>query len=141
MPASLIDLLPRITADHRVERRYARHANKPSPYTTCGVSLPSHYTNCSIVATPTPMMQVVGTTGVGGRRRGAALEVEMCSHGDGQRAARLPSLLLLAPSKKHTAYSGDRIVSWIIYCWLVWYERKTLFPAENLRSFTSKRIG
>ena len=37
------------------------------------------------------------------------------------------------------ACSGGRIVSWIIYCWLVWCERKTRFPAENLRSFTSKR--
>ena len=36
---------------------------------------------------------------------------------------------------------GGRIVSWIIYCWLVWCERKTLFLAENLRSFTSKRTG
>ena len=35
---------------------------------------------------------------------------------------------------------GGRIVSWIIYCWLVRCERKTLFPAENLRSFTSKRM-
>ena len=40
-----------------------------------------------------------------------------------------------------SACSGGRIVSWIIYCWLVWCERKTLFPAENLRSFTSKRTG
>ena len=40
-----------------------------------------------------------------------------------------------------SACSGGRIVSWIIYCWLVWCERKTLFPAGNLRSFTSKRIG
>ena len=40
-----------------------------------------------------------------------------------------------------TACSGGRIVSWIIYCWLVWCERKTLFPAENLRSFTSERTG
>ena len=38
-----------------------------------------------------------------------------------------------------SACSGGRIVSWIIYCWLVWCERKTLFPAGNLRSFTSKR--
>ena len=37
--------------------------------------------------------------------------------------------------------SGGRIVSWIIYCWLVWCERKTLLMAENLRSFTSKRTG
>jgi len=37
------------------------------------------------------------------------------------------------------ACSGGRIVSWIIYCWLVWCERKTLFLTENLRSFTSKR--
>jgi len=37
--------------------------------------------------------------------------------------------------------SEDRIVSWIIYYWLVWCERKTLFPARNLRSFTSKRTG
>ena len=41
----------------------------------------------------------------------------------------------------HAACSGGRIVSWIIYCWLVWCERKTLFPIENLRSFTSKRTG
>ena len=40
-----------------------------------------------------------------------------------------------------SACSGGRIVSWIIYCWLVWCERKTLFPARNLRSFTSKRTG
>ena len=40
-----------------------------------------------------------------------------------------------------SACSGGRIVSWIIYCWLVWCERKTLFPAGNLRSFTSKRTG
>ena len=39
------------------------------------------------------------------------------------------------------ACSGGRIVSWIIYCWLVWCERKTLFLAGNLRSFTSKRTG
>jgi len=26
-----------------------------------------------------------------------------------------------------TACSGGRIVSWIIYCWLVWCERKILF--------------
>ena len=39
------------------------------------------------------------------------------------------------------ACSGGRIVSWIIYCWLVWCERKTLFPAGNLRSFTSKRTS
>ena len=38
-----------------------------------------------------------------------------------------------------TACSGGRIVSWIIYCWLIWCERKILFPAGNLRSFTSKR--
>ena len=37
--------------------------------------------------------------------------------------------------------SGGRIVSWIIYCWLVWCERKTLLPAGNLRSFMSKRTG
>jgi len=37
--------------------------------------------------------------------------------------------------------SGGRIVSWIIYCWLVWCERKTLFLTENLRSFTSTRTG
>ena len=35
--------------------------------------------------------------------------------------------------------SGGRIISWIIYCWLVWCERKILFPAGNLQSFTSKR--
>jgi len=40
-----------------------------------------------------------------------------------------------------SACSGGRIVSWIIYCRLVWCERKTRFPAGNLRSFTSKRIG
>jgi len=40
-----------------------------------------------------------------------------------------------------SAYSAGRIVSWIIYCWLVWCERKTLFPAGNLRSFTSKQTG
>ena len=28
-----------------------------------------------------------------------------------------------------TRCSGGRIVSWIIYCWLVWCERKTLFLA------------
>ena len=39
------------------------------------------------------------------------------------------------------ACSRGRIVSWIIYCWLVWCERKTLFPTENLRSFTIKRTG
>ena len=44
-------------------------------------------------------------------------------------------------SNIQTACSGCRIVSWIIYCWLVWYKRKTLFPAGNLRSFTSKRTG
>ena len=43
--------------------------------------------------------------------------------------------------REQAACSGGRIVSWIIYCWLVWCERKTLFPAENLRSFTSKRTG
>ena len=48
-----------------------------------------------------------------------------------------PRLLPADPS----ACSGDRIVSWIIYCWLVWCERKTLFSAGNLRSFTSKRTG
>jgi len=37
------------------------------------------------------------------------------------------------------ACSGGRIVSWIIYCWLVWCERKILFLTRNLRSFTSKR--
>jgi len=42
-------------------------------------------------------------------------------------------------SVEELACSGGRIVSWIIYCWLVWCERKTLFPAGNLRSFTSKR--
>ena len=42
---------------------------------------------------------------------------------------------------RFSACSGGRIVSWIIYCWLVWCERKTLFPAGNLRSFTSKRTG
>ena len=41
----------------------------------------------------------------------------------------------------YAACSGGRIVSWIIYCWMVWCERKTLFPAGNLRSFTSKRTG
>ena len=41
----------------------------------------------------------------------------------------------------YTTCSGGRIVSWIIYCWLVWCERKTLFPTGNLRSFTSKRTG
>ena len=30
------------------------------------------------------------------------------------------------------ASSGGHILSWIIYCWLVWCERKTLFPTENL---------
>ena len=40
-----------------------------------------------------------------------------------------------------SACSGGRIVSWIIYCWLVLCERKTLFPAGNLRSFTGKRTG
>ncbi|XP_066395847.1 uncharacterized protein [Miscanthus floridulus] len=40
-----------------------------------------------------------------------------------------------------SACSGGRIVSWIIYCWLIWCERKTLFPAGNLRSFTSKRTA
>jgi len=40
-----------------------------------------------------------------------------------------------------SACSGGRIVSCIIYCWLVWCERKTLFSAGNLRSFTSKRTG
>jgi len=44
-------------------------------------------------------------------------------------------------SHLHAACSGGRIVSWIIYCWLVWCERKTLFPAGNLRSFTNKRTG
>ena len=99
--------------------------NKPSPYTTCDVSLklPSQYTSCSIVATPTPMMQVVGATGVGGRRRGAALEVEMCSHGDGQRrAARLPCLLPLAPSKKH------RCQKWF---GLVWLKDTTILHLED----------
>jgi len=43
--------------------------------------------------------------------------------------------------KNLAACSGGRIVSWIIYCWLIWCERKTLFPAGNLRSFTSKRTG
>ena len=38
-------------------------------------------------------------------------------------------------------FSGGRKRSWIIYCWLVWCERKTLFLAGNLRSFTSKRTG
>jgi len=77
-------------------------------------------------------MQVVGTTGVGGRRRCAALEdgreeeqqpVEACSHGDGQRrAARLPCLLPLAPSKKH------RCQKWF---GLVWLKDTTILHLED----------
>ena len=56
---------------------------------------------------------------------------------------RQPAFLLPLPNcgarEKHC--SGGRIVSWIIYYWLVWCERKILFPAGNLRSFTSKRTG
>ena len=31
-----------------------------------------------------------------------------------------------------SACSGVRIVSWIIYCWLIWCERKTLFLTGNM---------
>jgi len=50
----------------------------------------------------------------------------------------LRSMAMGAPLED-AACSGGRIVSWIIYCWLVWCERKILFSAGNLRSFTSKR--
>jgi len=48
---------------------------------------------------------------------------------------------IVVSSPSLTACSGGYIVSWIIYCWLVWCERKTLFSTENLQSFTSKRTG
>ena len=50
-------------------------------------------------------------------------------------------VLLPSSARPPTACSGGRKRSWIIYCWLIWCERKTLFLAENLRSFTSKRTG
>ena len=48
---------------------------------------------------------------------------------------------MLERSTTVQTYSVRQAVSWIIYCWLVWCERKTLFLAGNLRSFTSKRTG
>ena len=42
---------------------------------------------------------------------------------------------VIQPFREAVSYRG------LFYCWLVWYERKTLFPAENLQSFTSKRTG
>ena len=37
------------------------------------------------------------------------------------------TLMNLAARRRRTACSGGRKRSWIIYCWLVWCERKTLF--------------
>ena len=43
--------------------------------------------------------------------------------------------------RRLSAWSGGRKRSWIIYCCLVWCERKILFLTKNLQSFTSKRTG